>query len=153
MEVSDAFARQSTRAARYDSSVLAEAFGSGHAGTDAAGMCAGMPRPHYLAARVRWGMDVSSTRPLWACLMVEGAGVAAEAKRRGRVWRRGVLSKLVSTAIVELLEPARVASPDARRLLTGMPEEQWAKHEADYLAIRGALLRWSDAAAEYLARR
>jgi len=120
--------------------------------SDAAAICAGLRRKHYLAARVFAGRDASSITRLESELFVEVAGLAA---RERWTLHRGVpiMKTLSQLAVSEWLDPCMYRTEAAKVLYFGshikVDESRvwpmWTRTwRPRYVAIYQILQRWCD---------
>ena len=123
--------------------------------SDAAAMCIGIKRPHYLAARVRYGQDWSSCAELERWLWVEAAGIAHREKWVVCVGQE-TLRALAGLAVAEMADPVQYGSEPARvawfgrRLDIEGPQiwRLWEKRwRGRFQIVYSVLDRWTEIAA------
>ena len=127
--------------------------------SDAAAICAGLSKRHYLAGRVLYAQDWSSCAELERYLWVEVAGLAAREKWTVCVGQE-TLRSLAGLAVAEIADPVRYGKEAARvawfgRKLKMEEHKIWPIWErtwrSRYQAVYSVLERWAGVAASHVA--
>ena len=128
--------------------------------SDAAAICAGLRKKHFLAGRVRWLQDWSSCAELERFLWVEAAGIAHRENWIVSVGPRiPVLRSLSELSVAELACPREYNSDAARVAWFGDQLEMdgpkiWRAWEVRfrgyYQAIYSVVELWSDVSASHI---
>lgn len=136
---------------------VANVFGSDE--SEAALCCAGMPRKHYLAGRVKWGQDWSCMTELERLLWASAVDLSVREHwkiygKQGEGYERGraILRSLAGLAIAETADPGNWKDDEKRLRWTGFSLHEWyrwPKWAERYQAVYQILDNWADEAARH----
>lgn len=116
----------------------------------AAGLCSGMKRKWYLAARLKWGLDWSVANELEYLVWIEAAGLAARGKWKIPKGKEHV-RKMAGLAIAELADPMRWKLDTDKADWMGVHKSQFSRTwKEKYNAMYSLLDDWSNAAYSYV---
>lgn len=109
-----------------------------------AALCRGIPRPAYLAARLKWCLDWSVANELEYLLWVEAAGLAA--KERWRVPKgKEYVRRMSGLAIAETADPKHWITQTSRAEFMGIGVSEWSRVWRErYEGVYGLLSDWTD---------